>query len=65
MDARQAGGVYLWETYEQANGCLDGTLKMIRARFGVKPKLEIYHTPVIVYNLNHQILPSGVTGLLG
>lgn len=48
-DLRHAGGVYVWESLEQARSFSESTLKeMIRKRFAVRCEVEYFHAPLTV-----------------
>ena len=60
-DAKTGGGVYLWDSMEQARTFSEGVLRpMIRSKFKVEPSIEYYETPVIVDNVTSEIIADGV-----
>jgi hypothetical protein len=51
------GGVYLWETREAAEKVYTPAWrKMIADRYGAKPEIVYFDTPVVVDNATRQIL---------
>lgn len=56
-EENSAGGVYLWQTREDAQRFIEGKLiGMIRAEFGVEPRVQYFSTPVVVDNLSQVII---------
>ncbi len=48
-DGRTAGGVYLWETREQAEALYDERWQArVAARYGAPPSVELFESPVTV-----------------
>ena len=48
-DGRSAGGVYLWDSREQAEALYDETWRMrLAARYGSEPNVTYYDSPVTV-----------------
>ena len=48
-DGRSAGGVYLWESREQAEALYDNTWRArLAARYGSEPTVTYYESPVTV-----------------
>ena len=60
-DGKTGGGVYLWDSMEQARTFSEGMLRpMIKDKFKVDPSIEYYDAPVIVDNLTSEIISDGV-----
>jgi hypothetical protein len=56
-DGKTGGGVYLWNSMEQARTFSEGVLRaMIRDKFQVEPAIEYYESPVVVDNLTSEII---------
>ena len=56
-DGKTGGGVYLWNSMEQARTFFEGVLRpMIRDKFQVEPSIEYYDAPVIVDNVTSEII---------
>ena len=56
-DGKTGGGVYLWNSMEEARTFTEGVLrKMIRDKFQVEPSIEYYEAPVIVDNVTSEII---------
>jgi len=56
-DGKTGGGVYLWNSMEEARTFSEGVLrKMIRDKFQVEPSIEYYEAPVIVDNVTSEII---------
>lgn len=56
-DGKTGGGVYLWNSMEQARTFSEGMLRpMIRDKFQVDPSIEYYDAPVVVDNLTSEII---------
>ena len=56
-DGKTGGGVYLWNSMEQARTFFEGVLRpMIRDKFQVDPSIEYYHAPVVVDNVTSEII---------
>jgi hypothetical protein len=49
-DGREAGGVYLWQSREQAEGFYKAYAPRIVERFGREPSITYFHSPVVVDN---------------
>jgi hypothetical protein len=59
-DGKTGGGVYLWNSMEEARTFSEGVLrKMIRDRFQVEPSIEYYEAPVVVDNVTSEIITGG------
>ena len=59
-DGKTGGGVYLWNSMEQARTFSEGVLRpMIREKFRVEPSIEYFDAPVIVDNLTSEIISDG------
>jgi len=55
------GGVYLWESREQADAWYSGDwADKIEQRFGARPKLTYYDNYVVVDNVSNQLLVNGL-----
>ncbi len=58
-DGSRAGGVYLWQSREEADRLYTGKWRaFIREKYGSDPVLSYLETPVVVDNLTNQILSS-------
>jgi Putative mono-oxygenase ydhR len=56
-DGMTGGGVYLWNSKEQARTFSEGVLRpMIRDKFKVEPSIEYYDAPVVVDNVTSEII---------
>ena len=56
-DGKTGGGVYLWNSMEQARTFFEGVLRpMIRDKFQVDPSIEYYYAPVVVDNVTSEII---------
>jgi len=56
-DRTVGGGVYLWDSPENARNFSEGTLRaMIKEKFHVDPSITYFDTPVVVDNLTSEIL---------
>ncbi|MBO0696067.1 MAG: YdhR family protein [Verrucomicrobia bacterium] len=56
-DGKTGGGVYLWNSMEQARTFSEGVLRpMIRDKFQVQPSIEYYDAPVVVDNVTSEII---------
>jgi hypothetical protein len=56
-DGKSGGGVYLWNSMEEARTFSEGMLRpMIRDKFKVEPSIEYYDAPVIVDNITAEII---------
>jgi hypothetical protein len=54
-----AGGVYLWESREEAERLYnDEWKKYIVEKYGTEPSITYFHTPVVVDNLVGEIIPA-------
>jgi len=59
-DGKTGGGVYLWNSMEQARAFSEGVLrKMIKDKFQVEPSIEYYEAPVVVDNVTSEIITEG------
>ncbi len=56
LEAKQAIGVYLWETREQFETYFARASAMIKAQTGTEPQYEIFETPVIVDNKSDEVI---------
>jgi hypothetical protein len=60
-DGKTGGGVYLWNSMEEARTFSEGMLRnMIRDKFQVEPSIEYYETPVVVDNATAEIIAEGM-----
>jgi hypothetical protein len=56
-DGGTAGGVYLWESREDAERLYTDEWKnVVRDRYGAPPSVSYFDSPVIVDNQTHEIL---------
>jgi hypothetical protein len=56
-DGTTAGGVYLWESREDADRLYTGEWQeFIFTKYGSKPAISFFHSPVVVDNLSQQII---------
>src|SRR5215470_19960934 len=56
-DGKTGGGVYLWNSMEQARTFSEGVIRpMIREKFKLVPSIEYYEAPVVVDNLTSEII---------
>ncbi len=54
-----AGGVYLWESREEAERLYnDEWKKYIVEKYGTEPSITYFHTSVVVDNLAGEIIPA-------
>ncbi len=59
QDGRTAGGVYLWRSREAAERLYNEAWEqMIEGRYGARPTVTYFHSPVIVDNLAGEILDT-------
>jgi len=59
-DAKTGGGVYPWNSMEEARTFSEGVLRtMIRDKFQVEPSIEYYEAPVVVDNVTSEIIAQG------
>jgi hypothetical protein len=57
QDGVMAGGVYLWESREDAEGLYtDDWKNFILEKYGTLPSITYLDTPVVVDNLTHEII---------
>ena len=60
-DGKTGGGVYLWNSMEQARSFSEGVIRpMIREKFQLEASIEYYESPVVVDNLTSEIIADGV-----
>ncbi len=53
----QGGGVYLWESREAADQLYsEEWKKMIEDKFGCAPEILFYDTPVVIDNINNEVI---------
>ena len=56
-DGKTGGGVYLWNSMEQARTFSEGVIRpMIREKFKLDASIEYYESPVVVDNLTSEII---------
>ena len=56
-DGKTGGGVYLWNSMEQARTFSEGVIRpMIREKFKLEASIEYYESPVVVDNLTSEII---------
>lgn len=56
-DGKMAGGVYLWESREDAERCYTDEFKQaIAERYGSEPSITYFESPVIVDNLQGETI---------
>ena len=54
---KTGGGVYLWNSMEEARTFSEGVLRpMIREKFKLEASIEYFEVPVIVDNLTSEII---------
>ena len=59
-DGKTGGGVYLWNSMEQARTFSEGVIRpMIKDKFQVEPSIEYYDAPVVVDNITSEIIADG------
>lgn len=52
LDGKTAGGVYLWQTLEDAQRCYsDEWRAFVRDKYGVEPVISLFASPVVVDNV--------------
>lgn len=56
LDAKQAIGVYLWESKEEFQAYFERAASLIKAQTGTEPEYEIFETPVIVDNKSDEVI---------
>src|SRR5579885_640603 len=57
QDGKTGGGVYLWNSMEEARTFSEGVLRqMIKSKFQVEPSIEYFDAPVIVDNVTSEII---------
>lgn len=58
-DGMSAGGVYLWESREQADQMYTQTWREeLQARFGSAPTITWFDTPMIIDNLTNEVISA-------
>ena len=58
-DGSVAGGVYLWNSREEAERLYDDDWKKyIVEKYGTEPSITYFHSPVVVDNLVGEIIPT-------
>ncbi|MNT86961.1 hypothetical protein D3C72_2273210 [compost metagenome] len=56
-DGRSVGGVYLWESREQALAQYTDEWKaFVEGKYGTPPSVELFETPVVVDNLLNRVV---------
>lgn len=59
-DGRSAGGVYLWRSRADAERLYtEAWADYIEQRYGARPVIDWFHSPVVVDNLAGEILDDG------
>lgn len=59
-NGKTGGGVYLWNSIEQARTFSEEVLRpMIRDKFRVEPSIEYFDAPVVVDNVSSEIIADG------
>ena len=59
-DGRRAGGIYLWETRDDADRLYTPEWKgFVASKYGVAPVIEYLHSPVMVDNREGKITTVG------
>jgi len=59
-DGKTGGGVYLWNSMEQARTFSEGKLRpMIREKYQLEASIEYFDSPVVVDNLTSEIIADG------
>jgi hypothetical protein len=59
-DGKTGGGVYLWNSMEQARTFSEGVLRpMIKEKFKLDASIEYFDSPVIVDNVTSEIIADG------
>jgi hypothetical protein len=59
-DGKTGGGIYLWNSMNEARTFSEGVLRsMIREKFNTEPSIEYYDAPVIVDNVTSEIIADG------
>jgi hypothetical protein len=59
-DGKFGGGVYLWNSMEEARTYSEGVLRpMIKDKFQVDPSIEYFDVPVVVDNLTSETIADG------
>jgi len=58
-DGTTAGGVYLWQTREDADRLYTGEWKaFVRGKYGSDPVVKYLETPVVVDNMSKEIISN-------
>ncbi|WP_440466161.1 YdhR family protein [Pseudomonas sp. YH-1] len=58
-DEGHVGGVYLWESREQALAQYsEDWVEFVRQKYGTRPSVQLFETPVVVDNILGQIIVS-------
>src|SRR5690242_391835 len=56
-DGKTGGGVYLWNSMEEARTFSEGVIRpMIREKFKLEASIEYFEVPVVVDNLTSEII---------
>jgi hypothetical protein len=59
MDGITAGGIYLWESREDADGLYTKEWKtFVHGKYGSDPELTYLETPVVVDNVSNEIISN-------
>jgi hypothetical protein len=56
LEAKQAIGVYLWETREQWEAYFERVRPLVKAQTGTEPGFEVFETPVVVDNKSGEVI---------
>src|SRR5262245_5241142 len=59
-DGKTGGGVYLWNSMDEARTFSEGVIRpMTREKFKVEPSIEYFDAHVIVHNVTSEIIADG------
>jgi hypothetical protein len=59
QDGTTAGGVYLWQSREDADHLYTGEWKaFVRGKYGSDPAVNFFETPVVVDNVSNEIISN-------
>ncbi len=59
QDGSTVGGVYLWNSREEAEAMYTESWRsFVREKYGTEPSVTYMDTPVVVDNLSHEIIES-------
>ena len=63
QDGSTAGGVYLWNSQEEAEAMYTESWRaFVREKYGTDPLVTYFETPVVVDNVTHEILSDEQAG---